>query len=202
MENVDFIRSETKRFVYIFSVSLLFVVSLCSQNCQIILITGEKYFDLELTTFSGDTLGVKQSEGEFISLHVDDIQEIYIERKINMASYLKKILTGATVGVVIGSVSGLVFSELALKWLSNDENPKGWISNRNLSSGDEAIVNVFTGMSAILGLLHGYDWAEKKLKNIGHYDFSNKSKIEKKDIIDKMFRFQKETNIPGELLFF
>lgn len=183
---------ETKRLKIYFSIAVLFAGSLFSQNCQIALTTGESFNNLELNTLVGDTLVVSPPNGQSIQIPVEGIKEISIERKHNFNFQAKKVLTGTLIGVVLGSVSGLLFSDFALQWLSNDDNPKGWISNRHLSSGDEAIVKVFTGMSAIMGILHGYDWAVKEIKNRGYYDLSNKSKTEKKEIIDKMFKFQKE----------
>jgi len=183
---------EIKRLTIYFSISLLFAGYLFGQNCQIVLITEKRFANLELNTLTGDTLVVSQPNGQSMQIPVEEIKEISLERKSNFNHRVKKLLTGTMIGAVLGSVSGLLFSDFALRWLSNKENPKGWISNRDLSEGDKAIVGVFTGMSTLIGILHGFDWGMEKSKNIKRYDLSQKTIEEKTETIREIVRMQEE----------
>jgi len=178
--------------IILFLSLLLFLGLTSGQNCQFLLTIENSYSDLELEDFINDSLVVILDNGESKQIPADNIQKIALKGTRNIKITIKKVLVGSLVGGTTGAIAGLLFSDFALKWLSNKENPKGWISNSDLSEGDKAIVNVFFGMSTVIGILHGVDWGRKKSKVIINYDLSHLSKENKRITLTEIVRKQNE----------
>lgn len=170
--------------------SCVMVEALFSQNCRVVLTSGETYSRLTCEGIVGDTLVTRYDNGELQPIPVGQVRRIELERRGDLVYYVRTWLVGSVLGGTIGFAAGALFSELALPWLSNDENPKGWISNDDVSDGDMAIVRVFTGMSTALGILHGCGWARERTGRTDTYDLSDFTRDEKVRLLsDLLERF-------------
>lgn len=145
---------------------------LISQQCQVTLLSGESHPELTLYGLHKDSLTALKPDGDSLRIDLNDIRTIDVNTTRSFSQMAVVTLKATVVGGTIGLVAGLVFAEVALRWLSKEENPKGWIGNEDVSGGDMLIVKLCTEMSVTIGLLHGFDWAKDRWNQVESHDLS------------------------------
>ncbi len=172
-----------------FILSLFSLVSgrLFGQDCHIVLNSGESYFELAYVVLNEDTLVVSNLEGELLRLPLERMQEISLLGRRNIMKEVRIYATATTLGGVVGYAAGLVFSQWALRFLSRDAEPKGWVSIRDASEEDRVIVRLLANISTALGVFHGFEWAREKVRTMGYYDLSEMTGNEKALLLSEIF---------------
>ena len=173
-------------FLILFALFPLKQAEAQSDSLIIELRDGQKFVPIKpIEIVFSDTLAFLY-KGEILNVGIDDINKIIIARK---SKFLKYLLTGAGIGLVVGAIPG------AIILLSDDEKTK----KDPLEAAFGTLFKVYAGFIVLvagagIGLVVGAvigAIAEISGRNV-IYDFSKMTRSEKIETIQKLIKKYKE----------